>query len=164
MSKDDKEQDYIWSGIIFLCFTVLLMFMGVYVVIKTFPVVESISTTALFSAPFWGISICLWLFMGEIILGSFRIIDYRKNKNNILESKEINKGKVIKIKKAGRYGGRKISQQWDAYYLVVDVNGEKVKSIFFENDIYKIGQELNIVSYNGREYVILESEKEKTIG
>ena len=34
----------------------------------------------------------------------------------------------------------------------------KSKSIFFENNIYKVGQELNVVSYNGRKYVLLESE------
>ena len=163
-NNDKKNEAYISTGIgCILLPMCLILFLGLIFVIQIFPLLESsIVHTIPYLLLLFMLPICILIFMKESVLGAFRIMDYTKNKNYILECKSISKGKVIKINSAGKYGyGHRSSfnDQWQAYYLVVDLNGEIVKSIFFENNIYKIGQELDVVSYNGRKYVILETEK-----
>lgn len=166
MDNDDKNKVYISTGIGSILLPMcLILFLGLIFIIQIFPLLESSLVNAIpWLLLFFMLPICILIFMKESVLGAFRIMDYRKNKKYILESKNISKGKVIKINSAGRYGyGHRSSfdDQWQAYYLVVDLNGEKVKSVFFENNIYKIGQELNVASYNGRKYVLLDAEDKK---
>lgn len=60
------------------------------------------------------------------ILHTIRILDFCINKNKLLEMGYIEKGIIKEIKSYGFSEFRK-----DGYYLIVDFNGEKIKSIPF---------------------------------
>lgn len=69
------------------------------------------------------ISILPIICIKEYISHTIRILDFCINKNKMLEMGYIEKGIIQEIK-SGRFGR-------DGYYLIVDFNGEKIKSIPF---------------------------------
>ena len=72
------------------------------------------------------ISILPILLIKGYIAHTIRILDFCINKNKILESGYIEKGIIQEIKS---YSLRRFSK--DGYYLIVDFNGEKIKSLPF---------------------------------
>lgn len=74
------------------------------------------------------VSILPFILMKDFISHTIRIIDYFFNKNKILKYGIIEKG-IIKNIQHYKYG---VSNQPDGYYLIVDFNGEKIKSLPFK--------------------------------
>ena len=72
------------------------------------------------------ISILPFVCIKGFISHTFRILDYCINKNKFLEMGYIDKGIIKEIR---AYGFGKYEK--DGYYLIVDFNGEKIKSIPF---------------------------------
>ena len=74
------------------------------------------------------------------IQGTFRIIDYWINKKKLLEIGNIEVGEIVDIIKEThaihRYRYR--HRYTYRYYLIVDLNGEKIKSLYFKDNIYKL--------------------------
>lgn len=81
-----------------------------------------------------------------------KLFDYYIHKNKAFKYGRIEKGIIVDIKREGyaRYGYHK------RYYLVVNLNGEHIKSNIFSNNIYKIGDSIDILVYKKHKYVILE--------
>ena len=75
------------------------------------------------------VSILPFILMKDFISHTIRIIDYFFNKNKILKYGIIEKG-IIKNIQHYKYGVS--SNQPDGYYLIVDFNGEKIKSLPFK--------------------------------
>ena len=75
------------------------------------------------------VSILPFILMKDFISHTIRIIDYFFNKNKILKYGIIEKG-IIKNIQHYTYGVRR--NQPDGYYLIVDFNGEKIKSLPFK--------------------------------
>lgn len=75
------------------------------------------------------VSILPFILIKDFISHTIRIIDYFFNKNKILKYGITEKG-IIKNIQHYNYGVR--SNQPDGYYLIVDFNGQKIKSLPFK--------------------------------
>lgn len=87
--------------------------------------------------------------MKEHILCAVRVIEYYIYKKRILENGQKQIGKIIEIKKIGfhRYDS--------AYYLVVDLNGKKMYSLCFLNNIHRIGDKIEVYLYKNHYYIAI---------
>lgn len=45
---------------------------------------------------------------------------------------------------------------WEGYYLIVDLEGERIKSKIFLDNKYKVGQEIEVVCYNNHKYILIK--------
>lgn len=45
---------------------------------------------------------------------------------------------------------------WEGYYLIVDLEGERIKSKIFSDNKYKVGQEIEVVCYNNHKYILIK--------
>lgn len=85
------------------------------------------------------------------IAGTIRVIDYYIHRKKVFEQGYEDISLIVDIKKIsfGKYGRNK------KYYLIVDYNGEKIKSLYFWDDIYSTGENIKIMIYENYKYVIL---------
>lgn len=103
------------------------------------------------------------------------IIDFWINKKRLLEEGHVEKGIIEEIK---TYSYTKNINNISGYYLIVDLNGEKIKSLPFnymdgtfydkqasENlkgtpQAYKVGDEIDVIVYENKKYVKLKEYEE----
>lgn len=93
--------------------------------------------------------LAITLLVKEHILCAVRVIEYYIYKKRILENGQKQIGKIIEIKKIGfhRYDS--------AYYLVVDLNGKKMYSLCFLNNIHRIGDKIEVYLYKNHYYIAI---------
>ena len=94
-------------------------------------------------------SIIMILITRSIISGGIRVIDYYIHRKKAFENGYKEVGTIIKIKK--EYNTMDSSR----YYLIVDLNGKKIKSIYFMDNIYTEGETIDVLTYKNRHYVVL---------
>lgn len=95
----------------------------------------------------------------DTILGGFRIVNYWINRRNILKNGDIQLGTITDVV-LGNIA--KIESRWkeqNIYYLIVDLNGEKIKSLYFGNSYYNMYcneiKKIEVITYNNKKYVKL---------
>ena len=89
------------------------------------------------------------LLVKNIFGGIIRIIDYYIHNKAALKNGYIETGTIIDIK--SEYNSPTDSRYW----LVVDINGKIIKSTYFIDNIYSIGENIDVVSYKKHKYVVL---------
>lgn len=86
------------------------------------------------------------------IAGTIRVIDYYIHRKKVFDQGYEDIALIVDIKKISIKRRKK-------YYLIVDYNGEKIKSLYFWDDIYSTGENIKIMIYENRKYVILSETK-----
>ena len=85
------------------------------------------------------------------ILGTIRVIDYYIHRKEAFENGYREIGTIIKIKSEFN------TVNSTRYYLVVDMNGKKIKSTYFTDNIYTVGENIDILIYKKHHYVVLNN-------
>lgn len=84
-----------------------------------------------------------------ILSGVVRILDYYINRKKVFANGHKEIGTIIKIKSQFN------TEFSTRHYLIVDINGKKVKSLYYIDDIYKVGENIDVMVYKNRYDVIL---------
>ena len=84
-----------------------------------------------------------------ILSGVVRILDYYINRKKVFANGHKEIGTIIKIKSQFN------TEFSTRHYLIVDINGKKVKSLYYIDDIYKVGENIDVMVYKNHRYVIL---------
>ena len=84
-----------------------------------------------------------------ILSGVVRILDYYINRKKVFANGHKEIGTIIKIKSQFN------TEFSTRHYLIVDINGKKVKSLYYIDDIYKVGENIDVMVYKNRYEVIL---------
>lgn len=95
--------------------------------------------------------IVMVLIAKNIILGAIRIIDYYIHRKEAFENGYREIGTIIKIKSEFN------TVNSTRYYLIVDLNGKKIKSTYFTDNIYTVGENIDILIYKNHHYVVLDN-------
>ena len=95
--------------------------------------------------------ILMVLIAKNIILGAIRIIDYYIHRKEAFENGYREIGTIIKIKSEFN------TVNSTRYYLIVDLNGKKIKSTYFTDNIYTVGENIDILIYKNHHYVVLDN-------
>ena len=95
--------------------------------------------------------ILIALIAKNIILGAIRVIDYYIHRKEAFENGYMEIGTIIKIKSEFN------TVNSTRYYLVVDMNGKKIKSTYFTDNIYTVGENIDILAYKKHHYVVLSN-------
>lgn len=82
----------------------------------------------------------------------FRIINYYINNKNAVQYGYEDTAIIVDIKKikTGPHGSYK-------YYLIANYNREKIKSLYFLDSSYSVGESIKIIEYKNRKYIQLSS-------
>lgn len=84
-----------------------------------------------------------------ILSGVVRILDYYINRKKVFANGHKEIGTIIKRKSQFN------TEFSTRHYLIVDINGKKVKSLYYIDDIYKVGENIDVMVYKNRYDVIL---------
>ena len=147
--KGDANLHTIYRGCSYIC--ILIMYV---VLVSRLLVLFKNSNIAyffifLFIIPF----IILFLAYKSELEGTFRILDYYLNNEKAFQYGYEDTATIVDIKKI-RVGKRgSISKK---YYLVVNYNGKKIKSLYFTNSSYSVGESIKIMVYKNRKYIVLD--------
>ena len=95
-------------------------------------------------------SILMIFIAKNIILGAIRVIDYYIHRKEAFENGYMEIGTIIKIKSEFN------TVNSTRYYLVVDMNGKEIKSTYFTDNIYTVGENIDIIIYKKHHYVVLK--------
>ena len=151
--KGDANLHTIYRGSSYIC--ILIMYI---VLVTSYLTLFKNSSIAyffifLFIIPF----IILLLVYKSELEGLFRVIDYYLNNENAFQYGYEDTATIVDIKKVriGKYGSSS-----KKYYLIANYNGEKIKSLYFINPIYSIGESIKIMVYKNRKYIVLDKFQE----
>ena len=86
------------------------------------------------------------------MLCSIRVIDYYIHRNKIFENGHSEVGTITNIKTLGFHRNDFV------YYLIIDFNGKQIRSLCFLDNIYSIGEDINVLVYKNHNYVILKNQ------
>lgn len=86
----------------------------------------------------------------DYVLCFIKIIDYYIHKKSLKKAYH-DVGTIIDIKTL------KFSKKDYVYYLIVNFKGKKIRSLCFFDNIYSIGDSIDIIVYKNHNYVILKN-------
>lgn len=145
--KGDANLHTIYRGSFYICILITYV-----VLVFHFLALFKTSSIAyififLFIIPF----IILLLVYKSELEGTFRIIYYYINNENAFQYGYEDIATIVDIKKVrvGRHGSKK-------YYLLANYNGEKIKSLYFINPIYSVGENIKVMVYKNHKYIVLD--------
>lgn len=87
------------------------------------------------------------------ILDVITILDYYVHKKEAFINGYIDNGEIIDIRCERKLGS------YEKYQLIVNYNGKKLRSIYFRDNIYEIGKNIEVLVYKSHNYVVLSTEK-----
>jgi len=87
----------------------------------------------------------------DYILFSVKVIEYYLRKKKTFEKGYTETGIITNVKKLGFY------RNDFAYYLIVEFNGKQIKSLCFLDNIYLIGEKIDVIVYKNYNYVVLKN-------
>lgn len=99
---------------------------------------------------FWGLIIFTIFLVKNHILGTVRTLNYCIHKESALKNGNVDVRTVVDIK----YDA--VHKHYLKYYLVVDYKGKKIKSTYFLNNVYNIGQKIDVVTYKKYNFVAID--------
>ena len=96
-----------------------------------------------------------WILLKNMIKSTICILYYSINKEKILSEGRIEKGEIYKIKSYdyGKYGPTLTT----GYYLIVNLNGAKIRSFYFKRNEYSTGEEIDVILYKNWKFVKLNN-------
>ena len=104
--------------------------------------------------------ILLLLVFKAQITGAIRIIDYYIHKEKVFAQGYKDIGTIIDIKRSYFSRRHHPYRRINICYLIVDYNGEKIKSLYFLDDehpkTYSLGENIDVMVYDKYKYVILD--------
>ena len=128
-------------GVFILIYSILIAVIFFSEISIYIPVILKLFIIIIFAIPI--------IFYKRDILHTVKILDYSINRKKIMEFGKIENGIIQEIKPYS-LGGRGS----DGYYMIVDFNSEKIRSIPFDNNFsYKVGDEIEIIMYKNNKYV-----------
>ena len=97
------------------------------------------------------LSLLVILLVKKHILCSIRVIEYYIYRKKFFENGYSEVGTITDIKKLvfGRHDF--------VYYLIIDFNGKYIRSLCFLDNIYSIGENIDVLVYKNHNYVILKN-------
>lgn len=158
MEFNNKNQSYIDEGMSHI-FMIILFIIIPPIVFVRWGIFDYLKNIGIIITVMWlGLIIAIWIGTKERILGAIRTKYYNENERKILENGDKLKGKIIEVKSLGWYGQSRrynFRKGWEGYYLIVEVDGEKIKSKIFSDNKYQIGQEIDVACYNNHKYILI---------
>ena len=147
--KGDANLHTIYRGSSYIC----ILIMYVVLVSRLLALFKNFSIAYFFIFLFIIPFIILFLVYKSELEGTFRILDYYLNNENVFQYGYEDTATIVDIKKI-RVG--KPGSSSKKYYLVVNYNGEKIKSLYFTNSSYSVGESIKIIVYKNRKYIVLD--------
>jgi len=122
----------------------------VYSTSKLIPIINDILINLMIIAVLVGFLIAIILLSKSIILGAIRIMDYYIHRKEVFKNGNVKIGTLINI--ISEYNTISTTR----YYLIVDFNEKTIKSLYFLDNSYNIGQNIDVIVYKNHSYVLLK--------
>ena len=120
-------------------------------VFSLLPIINERSVSLMIIVIFVVLTLIILLLTKNHILCSIKVIDYYIHRKKILENGHSEVGTITDIKTLGFH------RKSFVYYLIIDFNGKQIRSLCFLDNIYSIGEDIEVLVYKNHNYVILKN-------
>ena len=133
-----------------------LVLMGIiavtfYATFSLLPIINESSVSLMIIIVSILLSLLILLLTKDNILCSIRVIEYYIYRNKFFENGYSDVGTITNIKTLV-FGRRHF-----AYYLIIDFKGKQIRSLCFLDNIYSIGENIDVIAYKNHNYVMLKN-------
>ena len=133
-----------------------LVLMGIiavtfYATFSLLPIINESSVSLMIIIVSILLSLLILLLTKDNILCSIRVIEYYIYRNKFFENGYSDVGTITNIKTLV------FSRRDFAYYLIIDFRGKQIRSLCFLDNIYSIGENIDVIVYKNHNYVMLKN-------
>lgn len=128
-----------------------IMGVTVYATFSLLPTLNESSVSLMIIVIFVVLTLIIILLTKNYILCSIRVIDYYIHRKKIFENGHSEVGTITDIKTLGFHRNDFV------YYLIIDFKGKQIRSLCFLDNIYSIGEDIDILVYKNHNYIILKN-------
>ena len=128
-----------------------IMVATVYAVFSLLPIINESSIRLMILVIFLVLTLIILLLTKNYILCSIRVIDYYIHRNKFFEKGHSEVGTITDIKTLGFHINDCV------YYLIIDFNGRQIRSLCFLDNIYSIGEDIDVLVYKNHTFPILKN-------